>query len=127
MPGMCWRLWNEFVSRGRPSLQLLVCVTVSPQDVPGKVILDFGVVPQVLIVSRLEELFTPFAELLANSLLHTRIAQFSLTGRFFGDESHDSKAEDLFGGGINHRNDWTVLARLELHYRVPSKRICVAQ
>src|SRR5215469_7153718 len=75
------------------------------------IILDFGLIVHDFVVRGFEQLFATVLQLGSNFLLDPRIREFTLAGRFHGDQLDDQKIVGLPGCGIDLRgNDLRVLA-----------------
>ncbi len=71
-----------------------------------------------LEVGSFEQLLAAIAQLVADELLHARVAEVALTGRFLGQQLDDAEADQLLGVRIDDRDHAAVLTRFELGNRI---------
>src|ERR1039458_6206511 len=92
----------------------LLCALL--ENLFGKVVANLGFVVEHLEIGGLEQLRVAFTQTLTDDLLHARVVQFALPGRFFGDQLVDGIASSAASGSgavIDGKN-LCDLSRLEL-------------
>ena len=68
------------------------------QNLFGKIVANLRIVSQHFVIGELEQLRVAFAQSLADALLHARIIQFALSGRFSRNQFVDCVANSALRG-----------------------------